>query len=211
MLQSVIYLIFVFSLLGIVFWVLKIFRMHFDKKLLNNISDNIKNELIRTPSYSLMNEEDKKTFKNLNIKSAFNICVFGLIISIAAFVLFFITSIAITGKGDTSLFAILLWISIPMVLIFVYFASKDILRASKFKKIYEIRAFIADTRITKGNSENASLVYYDYKKMQYCITSIPLSVGHVESSYPGAFCWAMAVDKGRLIKLFDISPRIYGK
>lgn len=209
MLKYLLYLIFVFSFLGIVYFMSKIYRMNSDKKLLDNISDNIQDELIKTPSYLLMDEENKKEFKKLNIKEVSGFLTFWLIIAVAIFLLFFITSIVITGKGDTSLFSFLLWISMPAVLIFLYFAGKDALRVSKSRKIYEIRAFCADIRIGYRSSKTVSLVYYDYKKMKYCITSIPLSVGHDELGYGISFCWAMAVEKGTSIKVIDISPKAY--
>lgn len=209
MLKYILYLIFVFSFLGIVYFMSKIYRINADKKLLDNMSDNIKDELIKTPSYLLMDEENKKAFKRLNIKDVSIFFALWLIIAIATFLCFFITSIVITGKGDTSLFSFLLWISMPAVLIFLYFAGKDALRVSKSRKIYEIRAFCADIRITYRSSKTVSLVYYDYKKIKYCITSIPLSVGHDELGSGVSFCWAMAVEKGKSIKVIDISPQVY--
>ncbi len=213
MLKYLLYLIFVFSLFGIVYIMSKIYRINADKKLLDSISDNIKDELIKTPSYLLMDEENKKEFKKLNIKDVSGFLTFWLIIAVAVFLLFFITSIVITGKGDTSLFSFLLWISMPAVLIFLYFAGKDALRVSKSRKIYEIRAFCADIRTASthygGCSKTVSLVYYDYKKMKYCITSIPVSAGHDELGYCVSFCWAMAVEKEKSIKVIDISPQAY--
>lgn len=58
----------------------------------------------------------------------------------------------------------------------------------------------------RNGGKDVSLVYYDYKKMEYCIMSIPVNVDHDECY---SFCWAMAVKKGSSIKVIDISSRVY--
>lgn len=187
-----------FSFLGIVFLAIKKLRMHIDSKLLDKISDDKKSELRESPSYSLMDEETKKEFKKVNVKKVAGWCALCSIL-ITAFVLI---------DRDIPLSA-LLWMNAPFVLIFLIFAGRDCLRAARFRKIYEIRAYCADIPLVGySGSKSISLVYYDYKKMQFCITTIPLSSGH-ENLHYSSFCWAMAVEKGKSIKVIDVSPREY--
>ena len=186
-----------FSFLGIVFFAIRKLQMHVDSKLLKKISDKVKSELRKSPSYSLMDEATKKEFKKVNVKEVAGCCIFYFILSI----------VYILVDKDMPLSA-LLWINAPFVLIFILFAGRDSLRTARFRNVYEVRAFCADTHYIQYGGREVSLVYYDYKKMQYCITRIPLSSGHEGFVYH-SFFWAMAVEKGDSIKVIDISPREY--
>ena len=197
MLKVTLYLIVTFSFWGAVFLAIKKLQMYADSKLLKKISDDVKSELRKSPSYSLMDEETKKEFKKVNVKKVAGWCALCSIL-ITAFVLIY--------RGIP--LSALLWMNAPFVLIFLIFAGRDCLRAARFRNVYEVRAFCADTHYIQYGGREVSLVYYDYKKMQYCITRIPLSSGHEGFVYH-SFFWAMAVERGESIKVIDISPREY--
>lgn len=200
MLKSILASIFGLAIIGIIYLPVKILERRWDEKRLDKISDDVKTELRKSPSYSLMSEEMKREFKKVNIKDIFGLWVFGVIFSI------FIAPI----YGITSLSG-LLWVNVPFLFIFIYFAVKDSLRAARFREIYEIRAYCAEVHHGYRGSRSASLVYFDYKKKQYGITRIPVSSGHSELGYKQPFCWAMAVEKRESVKVIDISPRVYEK
>lgn len=180
-------------ILGGVYFAVKKFEMHFDEKLLDKISDDVKIELKKSPSYSLMSEDKKQEFKKGKMKDIFGLWIVTVILTIVIAPIY----------GDLSLSDIL-WANVPFLFIFIYFGVRDSLRVAKFRKVYEIRAYCA-----ARHHERASFVYYDYKKMQYCITTIPVSTPS-QFSYKD-FCWAMAVEKRESVKVIDVSPRVYEK
>lgn len=177
------------------------------KKALSSISKEIQKELKRTPSYEIMGDENKKLYKKDNRKE---MCSwFGLFFGMAL-----ISGIALyiaidTVDGDLSILRYFLYmVCIPAGLIAVLFLIRDGLRANPYKETYEVRAYCQDTYYLKGG-RMARVLYYDFKKMTFHATTIPVS-GSNDIGY-NDFFYAMAIDKGDCIKVIDISPKEYKK
>ncbi len=177
----------------IIFLSIKMISNKAIEKALDELSQDIKNEIRKNPTYTPFRDDTKAELFRNNVKKGILIVLLVMVVGIVmAFV------------EDFPIFIMLIVAGIFAIVIFVLIIKDSIVYASG--DLYEIRAY-CDHRIY-GKYNTARVYYYNFETMMFeCKVISNISVGRELKA--GQYCYVIAKVKNGSLVAFDVSPKEY--